>query len=469
MRTFSLFSAFLAAVLLAACGERPLPPVGESRELVVLMRPGPTILTRDDHGHRAGFEHDLVVLFAEAIGKKPRIVISRRDTEVVTRLREGKAHLGAAWLTAADAPSLPAGPSFFSSANIVVQNGNALDIDEPEQLAGRTLHVLAGSRQVAAAYALRERIGNIDVVEHPGTDQLALLEMVAQQHDATALVDRAVFDIASNFYPQLQHALDSSGDIPLVWLFAAGTDPALIGQAEAFFERIRADGTLARLTDRYFGHVNRLKQIDAMRFIERVGTVLPRYRADFEAAQVATGFDWRLLAALAYQESHWDPLATSPTNVRGMMMLTEDTADQLRVTNRLDPKQSIRAGARYLADLRDMLPATVAEPDRTWLAIAAYNLGMGHMNGARHIARTLKKDPDSWYEMKSVLPLLARPQYYQRLKSGRGRGGEAVIMTENIRVFHDILSRFEPPYRPFAENGEDGIATTGEHAPGSVR
>lgn len=131
------------------------------------------------------------------------------------------------------------------------------------------------------------------------------------------------------------------------------------------------------MTDRYFGHVERLNPADVIRFVERTRSVLPQYRQHFHAAQASTGIDWRLPAALAYQESQWDPLATSPTGVRGMMMLTEDTADHLRVSNRLDPKQSIRAGSQYFSDLRDSLPASVPEPDRSWMAIAAYNLGMG--------------------------------------------------------------------------------------------
>jgi membrane-bound lytic murein transglycosylase F len=126
-----------------------------------------------------------------------------------------------------------------------------------------------------------------------------------------------------------------------------------------------------------------------------------------------------------------------------MMMLTEDTADRLRVTDRLDARQSILAGTRYLIELRDQIPTEVKEPDRTWLALAAYNLGMGHMNGARFIATLVKRDPNSWYEMKQVLPLLSRPEYYARLKSGAARGGEAVIMTENIRTYYDILQRYE--------------------------
>ncbi len=126
------------------------------------------------------------------------------------------------------------------------------------------------------------------------------------------------------------------------------------------------------------------------------------------------------------------------------MMLTEDTADRLGVENRLDPRESILAGARYLGLLRDQLPPSVSEPDRTWQALAAYNLGPGHFNAGRSLARQLKADADSWYEMKRILPLLAQPKYYERLKSGRARGGEAVILVENIRSYYDILLRHEP-------------------------
>ena len=136
------------------------------------------------------------------------------------------------------------------------------------------------------------------------------------------------------------------------------------------------------------------------------------------------------------------------TSVRGMMMLTEDTADALGVSNRLDPMESIRGGARYLVQLMDQLPPSAADPDRLWLALAAYNLGMGHLNGGRAIALKLKKNPDSWFDMKSVLPLMSQPAYYERLKSGRARGGEAVILVENVRSYYSLLAHLEPAHVP---------------------
>jgi membrane-bound lytic murein transglycosylase F len=199
----------------------------------------------------------------------------------------------------------------------------------------------------------------------------------------------------------------------VVWLLGPRPNAELAARANAFVDRIQHDGTLARVEERYLGHVRRLNQADVTKFLGQMETTLPKLRRHFEAAETVTGIDWRLIAAIAYQESHWDPNATSPTNVRGIMMLTEETADRLGVGNRLDPRESILAGARYLNLLKEQLDAP--EPDRTWLALAGYNIGPGHLNAARSLARQQKADPNAWYEMKRILPLLAKPQYYERL------------------------------------------------------
>src|SRR5258708_22978324 len=114
-------------------------------------------------------------------------------------------------------------------------------------------------------------------------------------------------------------------------------------------------------------------------FQERIKSALPQYRPLFQRAQEATGIEWRLLAAIAYQESQWDGQATSETGVRGLMQLTEDTARHLGVSDRLDPHESALGAARYLHDLKDRLPLRITEPDRTWIALAASNIGIAHL------------------------------------------------------------------------------------------
>ncbi|MBL8416015.1 MAG: membrane-bound lytic murein transglycosylase MltF [Propionivibrio sp.] len=443
------------AVLIAGCGDKVQQSPYKTGELVILTRVGSTTYSLDETGGASGFDYDLARLLAQELKLKSRIVVAANDYDIMLRLKGGEGHLAAAWLTAVDDAQIRSSTPYFQSQNVLITHEASLPLTGIEQLAHKTIHVVAGSRQEKALLAVKDKVPDLIIAADPNRNDLDLMEGVAMQRYEATLVNNAEFDIGSNYYPELQDSLGVGPARAIVWLFAPGVDPELITRANAFLEHLEKSGEMDRLKDRYFGHVQRLTQADSVRFIERMRSVLPQYRALFHAAQARTGIDWRLLAALAYQESQWEPLATSPTGVRGMMMLTADTADHLGVSNRLDPSQSIRAGALYLSDLRDTLPPGVGEPDRLWLALAAYNLGMGHLNAARHIAITKKTDPDSWYEMKKVLPLLAQAQYYSRLKSGRGRGGEAVTMVENIRIYTDILNRHEGPYRPL-----DRIAET---------
>ncbi|HEX8988703.1 MAG TPA: membrane-bound lytic murein transglycosylase MltF [Rhodocyclaceae bacterium] len=442
-----IWLSFGFALLSAACTR--LDPPQTSGELIVAVRGDPVFYQPAAGDEPAsGFEHDLLQAFADELKLKLKLIPVRGTREMRVLLREGKVHAAAAL------PVEPGSEFAFTqplhvARELIVEQVDAIGGPEgPEDLAGRTVIVAPDSPLDGVLRNLKPPV-NVEEVDE--ANDIDLLARISDGKAELAATDSAHYDVAVNFYPDIEVAQELPGSVTYAWAFAPGDD-TLRRQADAFIARIRADGTLARIRDRYYGHIKRINQENMAQFLTAMQTRLPHYRRDFEQAQRLTGIDWRLLAALAYQESGWDPLATSPTGVRGIMMLTEDTADYLRVTNRLDPHQSILAGARYLAELLDAIPDEVPEPDRNWLALAAYNLGLGHFNGARAIAKGLKRDPDSWYDMKKVLPLLARPEYYQRLKSGRGRGGEAVIMVENIRNFYNVLSRFErqpaPPAQP---------------------
>lgn len=430
---------------LVACTRIETPR--QQDELVVAVRNTPAFAAEGEEG---GFEYDLVTRFARESGLRLRVIPVRDYTELMALLKQGKVHFAASATIADHAEGIRYTTPLREARQVLVQNGNAILLDTPESLSGKKIEVLDGSPEEVALKTLRA--GNPSpapfvLAEQNGISEIDLLERISQHKSEIAATDRLHFDIAANFFPELEIAQELPGAVRFAWAFPLDGDAALFAKAQAFIARIHQDGTLPRLNDRYFGHIHRLDQAAIAGFLEHVGSLLPRLHRNFIDAQEISGIDWRLLAALAYQESHWDPLATSPTNVRGIMMLTEDTADRLHVSNRLDARQSILAGARYLADLIDDLPKETREPDRTWIGLASYNIGQGHMNGARAIAKGLKRDANSWYEMKQVLPLMAREQYYKRLKSGRARGGEAVVMVENIRTYFDILSRFEPAHK----------------------
>jgi len=196
---------------------------------------------------------------------------------------------------------------------------------------------------------------------------------------------------------------------------------------------------LAKLEEKYFGYFGLFDYFDAVIFKKRLKTRLPKYLKEFNAAGVKLNIDPILLASISYQESQWNKRARSPTGVRGLMMLTLLTAADMGVTDRLDPKQSIQGGAKYFKHLRRRLPASILEPDRTWVSLAAYNVGFGHIMDARVLARRMRRNPDLWKDLKKILPLLSQKRYYKKLKYGYARGLEPVRYVQRIRNFYNIL------------------------------
>ncbi|HRE17126.1 MAG TPA: transporter substrate-binding domain-containing protein, partial [Rhodocyclaceae bacterium] len=315
----------IAGTLVAWNSSKPLPPPQKGKqELIVLVQPGPLTYDQSDPQATTGLEHDLVNLFADELGVKATFLASSPNS-LARDFSSSKVHLAAAWLTPGMLPGSRYSSPFAHSHDLLVQHEASYPIDEESELGGRQLHVVAGSRQAATAKSLKERIPDIELIEHPGMLPLTLLEAVATGRYELALVDESFHDVALQFAPSLQATMRFSRQ-PIVWAFPEGTHPDLIAKAEAFLQRIPKEPVFERLKDRYFGHIRRLSVEDISKLLERSRTVLPKLKPYFQSAQIETGFDWRLLAALAYQESQWEAGATSPTGVRGIMMLTEETA-----------------------------------------------------------------------------------------------------------------------------------------------
>ena len=439
------------ALGLAGCAPDPVPPPQDSGVLVVATRNSPTTYFLDTEEKPAGFEHDLVRAFAAEQGWRVEFVVADDLQEMFDWVDQGQVHLAAAGLTATEERRArrPFGPVYGQVKEWVVCKPGPNLPGIPADLVGRRLEVVAGSSHAERLGLLRKRLPGLAWVEmnRPGSEEL--LERVEMGLADCTVVDSDTLDVARNFHPGLRPAFLLGEPQPQAWALGPAMDTAIKRKLAAFFKTLAQSGELARLKERYFGHVTRLQEADVLDILGKRGDLLGGLRRFFHEAQVLTGLDWRLLAAIAYQESQWNAHAVSPTGVRGIMMLTEDTADHLGVKDRLDPRESILGGARYVALLRDGLPPEVAEPDRTWLALAAYNIGRGHLDDARRLARRLGKNPDDWRDMKQVLPLLSRAEHSRALQYGYARGGEARAFAENVRIYYDILLKYEKPYRGF--------------------
>lgn len=437
----------MLACLAAACEEAPkqVAPVAQSGELVVLTVNGPATYFEDAQGLASGFEHDLAVMFARELRVKPHFLVIDNPARIDHMLRTGQAHLAAAALARHfDFPGgLAWGPSYFTTQHQIVGRAGEARPKSLKDIADRPVGVI---EETVAEYLLSTPSPLPPRIERlpPATSTADLLEQVAERKLDFALVESNRFTLARRYFPQLEVAFNVGKPVDYAWLFSTVDKQRLLEAAKPFFERIQKDGTLKRLVDRHYGHAARFTAIDSGTLIERVSTQLPRLRPFFLEAEAASGIDWRLVAAIGYQESHWDPGATSPTGVRGLMMLTEETASRLQVKDRLDARESIIGGARYFALLKENIPARVPEPDRTWLALAAYNMGIGHMEDARILAQRAKLNPDSWQDVRQVLPRMSEPETFQTLRHGYARGFEALQLVDNVRNYYDILTRMAP-------------------------
>ena len=444
-------SCIAVSAALSACGPSPTPSPQPANELVALIRPGPATWSAERDAHGAGFDFDLATLFAKEHGLSLKVIPASNPAAKLVAGDSG-ASMGAGGLFRPGPGAPPADDTLLYSAGyyavepVLIYNGDGFKPQSWADLAGETVGILEGAGLSTALANVRADHPEVNWQPMALASAGALISQVSDGLLNYAVVASNEAEAVRNVYLNFEHGFAVARKQELVWVFPA-TQVRLRDQVDTFFARLRRDGTLQRLTERYFSYAQ-VPRLDAGVFQERIKSLLPQHRALFQRAQEATGVDWRLLAAMAYQESQWDAQATSGTGVRGLMQLTEETARQLGAVDRLDPQASALAAARYLRDLKDKLPQRIAEPDRTWLALAAYNIGIAHLEDARVLAQKQKLNPDSWTAVKTALPLLALPEYHEDAKYGYARGGMPVAFVDRVRAYYDILLAQQPPMRP---------------------
>jgi membrane-bound lytic murein transglycosylase F len=465
MGTIGRLAVLAVTLALAACS-RPVPPPETSGELWVGTRNSPASYYIAANGEPAGFEHDLIQAFSKSQNWSLDWTEKNRPEALFELLDSHHIHLAAAALPRAVVKDrhLIAGPVLFETPIHIVYRSSDKRPRRMTDLSGKKLALITGSGHTPILMRQKRKYPGLSwtALENVWPEEL-LAQLQAGKYDAV-VINGMDFDPMRSVYPDLAVAFDVGDTQKIVWALPTRSSQALRNALARFVEKAHQDGTIKRIYERYFGHVKQLDSSDILGVLQRRPQRLPELRRHFHEAQTLTGIDWRLLAAIGYQESQWNAFATSPTGVRGLMMLTGETADRMGVKDRLNARQSILGGARYLAMMKDALPARIAEPDRTWLALAAYNQGQGHMEDARRIAQARGGNPDSWADVKEALPYLSRGTYANAMKYGYARGGEALHFAENIRNYYDILLRLEPEYNPLFNLGSSEDESLG--APG---
>ncbi|WP_341501767.1 membrane-bound lytic murein transglycosylase MltF [Gallaecimonas sp. GXIMD4217] len=386
----------------------------------------------------AGMDYELAAMFADYLGVKLQMVPSASLSELFPQLEQGRLDLLAAGLSVTDTrrEHFRFAPAYQAvSQKLVYKRGNKRPRDF-DDLDG-SLMVVAHSAHAESLSRHAEAYPDLNWSETSDMDSDELLQQVLAGKLDYTVADSNNLALNRRFYPDLMVGFTVQEEQPIAWAFPKGNDDSLYAALIEFFGEMHQDGVVARLEEKYFGHVRTFDYVDTRSFIRAVDRKLPRYQGLFE--KYAGGFDWRLLAAMSYQESHWNPMARSVTGVRGLMMLTLATADYLDIDNRLDPEQSISGGARYLEGLMARLPDAIPQEEKIWFAMAAYNVGLGHIMDARRITKQRGGNPNAWADVKDNLPLLRRKQWYSQTKHGYARGDEPVKYVDNIRRYYETL------------------------------
>ena len=432
----------LVAGLVGTCSSAPslLDQVVEVGELRVVTRHSPTTYFVGPDGP-AGPEFDLVRGFAEQLGVT--LVVSTVDnvSEILPQLISGESHMAAAGLSITESRReyLSFGHPYDAVDMHLIYKLGTGKPRSIEEAIGRSIEVVAGSSHSDMLASLSQVYPELEWSENADVEVADLMEKVAHGELDFTVADSTEFNIQRHFYPDLRVALDLEIADPIAWAYRKGDGDRLLARADDYLIKAERSGLLAQVRDRYYGHTKKFDYVGTRAFIRHFDSRLPRYRPWFEEAGELNGVDWRLLAAIGYQESHWRSHAVSPTGVRGLMMLTEATADYLDIDDRMDPETSIFGGARFYARQTERIADSVEEPDRTWMALAAYNVGFNHIKDARQIVEWQGGDPDTWIDISKALPLLAKREWYSRVKYGYARGWEPVLYVNNIRSYYNIL------------------------------
>lgn len=398
----------------------------------------------DDRDGLSGLEHDLLLDFARKHDLELELEIVSNTQQALALLTQGNVDLAAGTISQATATrnKLISTVSFMESRYQVVTSPGVDVIEHPNQLAATRVVVEAGSNIIPVLQSLTAGQPLTHwTISHTDSAEGLLAKLVNHEIDATITDTRSAM-IMQHHYPQLQVGYEFPEVHPVVWTMSESLSARFGNALNDYLDNQMRHGTIAILNERYTDPASQQSYLDLVAFKDQVDTTLPRFRHMFIDAANKTDNDWRLIAALSYQESMWDPHAVSFTGVEGLMQLTEDTARHLKV-DRNDPAQSIQGAARYINWLSERLPDQIEQPDRTWLALASYNLGPGHVDDAMSLAAERGLNPYRWRDLKLILPLLEDKELAKKTKFGSARGSEALVHVTRVRGFYQLLTRLE--------------------------
>lgn len=388
-----------------------------------------------------GYDFELVSHYATSIDVELEIIKTNTSDEIIFLLNQGKVDIGI----------LGSSPEFDQKniKNVVTYNnskwyviGNRANRQLPKSIDSiepNTMIVANGSNASFILHSIEEDYSSLLWDELKNTNVRSILERINENHSKISIISEDIYVYYQYLFPETKKIFVLPIKYPSRWLVKNNNNLSFLYSINSFFNKYKQNGKLEKIGKTYYEHLNAFDYVDIRYYLKRIDKKLPKYKKYFVEAAKNSALDARIIAAVSYQESHWNRKARSPTGVRGMMMLTLDTAKRVGVKNRLNAKQSIFGGAKYLKILYESLSNTIKEPDRLWFTLAAYNIGLGHVEDARTITKSQGDNPNSWIDVEKHIPKLSQKKWYKKTKYGFARGHESIEFVKRVRRYYDIL------------------------------
>ena len=392
----------------------------------------------------AGFEFELAREFADYLTVDLQVITPGWE-EMFEALKKGRGDFIAASLTRLPEREIQMefSDEYLSIQQFVIVHRDNRTVRTIDDLNGKTIHVRAATSYEQRLVEMKNTGLDIELVLHKNVPTEELIRQVAEKEIEMTVADTNVALLNRRFYPEITMAFPVTEAQSLAWAVPKG-DAELTKIINRFLSHIMSNGTFEKIYDRYYAAAEIFDYVDLVKFHQRLGSRLPKYEKIIRREADRYGLDWRLVAAVIYQESHFNPGARSYTGVRGLMQLTLETAREMGVKNRVDPVDSIRGGVRYLDTLYHRFDDIDDTIDRMLFALAAYNVGYGHVRDAQRIAEKLGSSPQQWNSVKQTLPLLNDPNYYRFTRYGYARGSEPIRYVDRVTTYFEVLRKTYP-------------------------
>ena len=388
-----------------------------------------------------GFEYDLAKAFADYLGVELKVQIAEDWEEMIPLLEDGTGAIIAAGMTITPKrqKQVAFSDGYMNIQQHIISRRNRAKIKKLEDLSGKTIHVRTATSYQERLEEIQKKGIDFNIELHHDLPTEELIQHVDSGDIEYTVADSNIALLNRRHYPGAIMAGAISDLQQLGW----AVHPAahrLKAKINSFLTSIKKNGEYDEIYRKYYGDVANFDYVDLSIFHRRIKTRLSRYSPFIKAAAKKHGFDWRLISAQIYQESHLNPWAKSPAGAKGLMQLLSRTARSLGVKDIYNPVENINAGVQYLKKLYDLFDGA-NETDRLLISLAAYNIGQGHIRDARQLAVKMNLDPNLWESLAKTLPLLSFRKYYKNSKYGYCRGTEPVLYIKQIMIYYDILKR----------------------------